>query len=536
MPALNCAAFIGGVLLLTEVCRAAARWVQNIQAELLQDHISILIHEKSIRAEMAFHDSADYYDHLHRAREEAPFRSVALLESAGSLWQNGITLVAMAAILLPFGWGLPLALFLSTLPALFVVFRTGVSEHEWVIKTTAERRRARYYEWLLTEKDPAAEMRLFGLGKHFAAEYQKLRAAFRAKRSLMLRHRGLQELGAAAAALAASAAMLVWMAKKVFQGQLSAGDLALFYQAFSQGQALMRTLLHTVGKIYSNSLFLGNLFQFLDLKPQFDIRAGHLPAPEVCGEGIRFCDVSFSYPGTRGPALDSLNIFFQAGKMTAVVGPNGAGKSTLIKLLCRFYDPQEGLITLDGTDLRLFETRGLKSRISVLFQEPVRYHATLAENIAFGRFLPHSPSAEKIKAAARAAGTEEIVAKLPEGYATVLGNRFSGGTDLSAGEWQRLALARAFLRQAPIILLDEPTSAMDSWAEARWFESFHSLADGRTVILITHRLTTAMWADKVHVLDAGRVTESGSHDELMGKNGMYAAAWATQARGLAAFS
>lgn len=531
-PAMICAAFIGSVLLLAECCRAAARWIQNIQADLLQDHISAQIHQKSIRAEMAFYDSADYYDHLHRAREEAPFRSVALLESAGSLWQNGITLVAMAAILLPFGWGMPLVLFLSTLPALLVVIRTGLSEYKWITETTAERRRARYYEWLITERETAAEMRLFGLGKYFASAYQGLRAGLRTKRSRMLKHRGLLELAAAAAALAMNAAMLVWMAKRVLQGHLNAGDLVLFYQALNLGQSLMRTLLHTVGKIYSNSLFLGNLFQFLDLKPQSEMMAGVLPAPEFLSEGIRFNGVSFCYPGSRRPALDGLDIFFQAGKMTAVVGPNGSGKSTLLKLLCRFYDPQKGLITLDGTDLRLFENGSLRRRITVLFQNPVQYHATLAENIAFGSFQT-TPAAEEIEAAARAAGAEGIIAKLPDGYATVLGNRFSGGVDLSAGEWQRLALARAFLRQAPIILLDEPTSSMDAWAEAQWFENFHALACGRTVLLITHRFTTAMRADRIHVLDAGRVVDSGSHEELLAKNGMYATAWTAQTCGLA---
>jgi ATP-binding cassette subfamily B protein len=245
--------------------------------------------------------------------------------------------------------------------------------------------------------------------------------------------------------------------------------------------------------------------------------------------GIRFRNVTFRYPGSQRTVLRDFDIIIPAGKVVALVGPNGAGKSTLIKLLCRFYDPEAGQIELDGIDLRSFEVNKLRQLITVLFQQPVHYSATVAENIALGN-LDVSPQAPEVWDAARAAGADEPIGRLPQGFDTLLGKWFAGGTELSGGEWQRLALARAFLRQAPLLLLDEPTSALDSWAEAEWLERFRRLAEGRTVVIITHRFTTAMRADMIHVMAEGRIVESGCHEELLAHGGRYAQSWATQMR------
>jgi ATP-binding cassette subfamily B protein len=251
--------------------------------------------------------------------------------------------------------------------------------------------------------------------------------------------------------------------------------------------------------------------------------------PHALEQGIRFRNVSFGYAGRSTPVLKNIDLTIPAGQIVAIVGPNGAGKSTLLKLLCRFYDPTDGRIELDGTDVRGFASDELRRMISVMFQFPLQYSATARENIAFGD-LGRNATLEEIAEAARAAGAEDIVARLPGGYDTLLGRHFANGAELSAGEWQRFALARAFLRRSSILALDEPTSFMDSWAEADWLDRFCVLAKGQTAMVITHRFTTAMRAHLIYVMDAGEVVECGSHEQLLAANGLYAQSWNTQMR------
>ncbi len=521
-------AALGGVMLLMEIARSVLGWIRRVQAELLQDHINGLIHEKSAVTDLAFYEFPDYYDHLHRARSEASYRPVALLENIGGLFQNGITLIAMGAILIPLGPWLSLALIVSTLPAFVVVVRYALIEYQWRQRTTADDRRAWYYDWVLTAADAAAELRLFGLAKHFQSAYQSLRQKLRSERLKLARQESIAELIASLIALLITGAAMFWMVWRATLGLVTLGELALIYAAFNQGQRLMRTLLENAGQLYANSLFLGNLFEFLALEPIVpDPPPETANTPREVHRQIRFEDVCFSYPGSDRRALDGFSLTIPAGKFVALVGPNGAGKSTLVKLLCRFYDPASGSIEIDETDLTQISTPHLRRLITVLFQQPVHYNATVRENIEYGN-LQDEPQQQDVEAAVKAAGAEEMVARLQEGYESILGKWFTGGTELSVGEWQRIALARAFLRQSPIMILDEPTSALDPWAEADWLRRFRQLAFGRTAIVITHRFTTAMYADVIHVMEQGRIVESGTHDELLRQNGRYAESWTEQ--------
>jgi ATP-binding cassette subfamily B protein len=531
-PVLVLVALMAGLMWLADLLRTAARWVRTAQAERVKDHISALIHHQSVAADLAFYECPEFYDRLHRAREDAGYRPVTLVEGLGSLLQNGVTLLAMGAVLLPFGAWLPVALVASTVPAFFVVLRYNLRQHQWRQQATPDERRTWYYDWLLTSGDTAAELRLFGLGNLFQRAYQSLRRRLRQDQLRLARDEALAEVAAGAVSLLITGAAMAWMVWQALQGLVTLGDLALFYQAFQQGQRLMVSLLGGVSQVYSNTLFLGNLFEFLEMKPGVIDSPRHAPAPVTLDKGIRFHLVDFRYPASQRLALQHFNLSITAGQIVAIVGPNGAGKSTLIKLLCRLYDPDAGHIELDGIDLRDLEIEKLRGLITVLFQQPVHYSATVGENIAMANHAA-APGALEVQAAARAAGAEEIIARLPDGYSTLLGKWFAGGTELSVGEWQRLALARAFLRPAPILLLDEPTSAMDSWAEADWMQRFHGLAAGRTVVLITHRFTTAMHADVIHVLTGGQIVESGRHEELLARGGLYAASWATQRKGVA---
>lgn len=525
--ALLLVAAMAAVLLLTEILRSISSWVRTAQSELLQDHITDLIHQKSVDADLAFYESADYHDHLHRARSDAYHRCRAMVESLGSLFQNGITLVVMAGVLASFGPWLTIGLIASTLPALYVVIRYNLRLYQWRQRHTADERRAWYYDWLLTDAENAAEIRLFGLGDRVTRAYRALRLQLRSESIQLAKGQSLAELGAGVLALLISAAAVASVGWRAIRGLITLGELALFYQAFRQGLQLARTSLEDVGQLYANSLFLGNLFAFLALEPQIKDPPSPRPVPVRPRGGIKFIDVTFRYPGSRLAALDRFNLAIPAGRMVAIVGPNGAGKSTLLKLLCRFYDPEAGRIEIDGIDVRDLPLQDLRRLMTVLFQQPVHYNDTVGDNIAFGD-VGSSADAAEIRAAAEAAGADEIVRRLPQGYASLLGRSFADGTELSVGEWQRIALARAFVRQAPILMLDEPTSAMDPWAEADWLNRFRSLSAGRTALLITHRLTTALRADVVHVMANGQVVESGGHEQLLARGGLYAQSWFAQ--------
>lgn len=523
LPVLVLLGLMAAVMLLMELARAGINWVRAVQAELLRDHLNALIHEKSITVDLAFYELSDYYDHLHRARAEALYRPLALLGNIGALLQHSITLVAMGTILIPLGPWLTLALLLSTLPALYVVLHYALAEHQWRQRATADDRRAWYYDSVMTTAEAAAELRLFGLGKHFQTAYQAVRQKLRRERLDLTRKQTLAELGASLAALIIMGAALGWMVWRALHGLVTLGELALIYAAFNQGQGLMRTLLENAGQLYANSLFLGSLFEFLALKPLV-IEAERPKRLAKVRTGISFNRVSFSYPNSTTKALDDFSMSLPAGKIVAIVGPNGAGKSTLVKLLCRFYDPDEGSIEIDSVNLKQISTDDLRRAITILFQQPFHYSATLRENIQYGDLA----SELDLDSAIRAAGAEEIIGRLPDREETLLGRWFAGGTELSVGEWQRIALARAFLRRAPIMILDEPTSALDPWAEADWLQRFRQLALGRTSIVITHRFTTAMHADVIHVMYQGQIVESGSHPRLIEQNGLYADSWTRQ--------
>jgi ATP-binding cassette subfamily B protein len=530
-PALGFALLMALAVLLGETLRAASGWVATVQSRLAGDHLSALVQAKSTQVDIAFYEWPDFHDHLHRARHESRHRPVALLETCGSFLQNAITLGAMALVLLAFGWWMSLALVASTLPALVVVLRHALRQHEWRRRTTADERRAWYLDWLTTSGEAAAELRLFGLGVPFRAAFVALRARLRGEELELAVAQARAELAATVFAWGVAGACLAWVLWQAIAGAVGLGDAALFYVAFTQGQRLMRSLLSGAGQIYQNILFLGNLFAFLDLEtrladPPVPARVPE-PEPGSRGLALRFEGVRFGYPDSERAALPCLDLAFAPGRITAIVGPNGAGKSTLVKLACRFYDPDAGRVSIGGVDLRALRLEDARRLVTVLFQEPMRYDATVAENIAVGC---RDCEMSDVKAAARAAGVEELVASLPRGYETLLGRWFEGGVELSVGEWQRLALARAFFRPAPVILLDEPTSAMDSWAEVDWLRRFRALAAGRTAIVITHRFTTAMQADVIHVMQRGTVVESGTHAELLERQGLYARSWGEQMR------
>jgi ATP-binding cassette subfamily B protein len=525
-------AIVAGVLIAataiaSELLQGLLDWVKTAQSELIQDHISGLVHRQSLRVDLAFYESPEYFDCLYRARDEAATRPAALLENLGGLLQNSVTLLGLSGLVLTYGVSLVAAMILGMLPAIFVVVRYNWLNHDWWRSTTEQRRWIQYYDQKLTSPICAAELRLLGLGGRFVTAWKGLRHGLRSQKLDLVRRQNLARIGAALLSLTAGALALAWMSWRTLRGHGTLGDIILFYQALMGSQSLVRAMTGNLGQVYNNSLFLSSLFEFLDLQPAIVESPLALPAPASLSDGIRFENVSFRYPGSERAALSNFDLYLPANKVVAIVGPNGAGKSTLLKLLARFYDPAEGRITLDGTDIRDLSLEELRRMVSVLFQMPVTYDASAAENIAIGD-LSRPYDADSIRDAAVNAGAHEVISRLPRGYETPLGKSFAMGNDLSAGEWQRIAMARAFLRQAPLLLLDEPTSFMDSWAEAEWFDRLRRLALGRTAVVITHRFTIAMRADLIHVMHSGRVLQSGTHSEMIQAGGLYADSWRQQ--------
>ena len=512
-----------GLLLLTDqILLSTSQWVRTIQSNRIQDYMSGLIHVQVMAVDLSFYDSSVYYDRLHRARMDAMTRPLALLDGMGSLCQNAITLAGMAALLFSYSFWIPILLFAGTAPALWAAVRYAGRLNKWRRRNTVEERRCEYYDWLLTMRDAAQELRFFDLGAHYRSAYQQLRARLRNEKERLEKGRLLTEFGAGTLALLTTALAMLWMIFRTIAGKASVGDIVLFYQAFGQGQRLMANLLRNTGEIYQNVLFLENLFELLETKPKLCDPENPLPVPDL-NEELRCENIEFRYPGSERTILQEFNITMKAGEIAAIIGENGEGKSTLIKLLCRFYDPDKGRITVDGRDIRDLSQTEWRGRITVLFQEPVRYHVSASENIAHGD-ITGNPTQEDIEKAAEASGAFDVIERLPEGFQTILGKWF-GGAELSAGEWQRVALARAFLRRARLIILDEPTSMLDVWSEARWFSRFRTRAAGCTVLIISHRLTTTMQADVIHVMQGGRITESGGHEELLNRHGRYSEAW-----------
>lgn len=518
---------IAGLWVAGQLLSSALSWVRAVQAERVQDEVHRLIHLQALRLDLAFYDHPESYDQLHRAQVDAISQPLALLESLGSMVQNGLGFLVLAGILWTYAGWLPLLLVATAIPGLFLVARHILKEHRWRVQHTYQDRRARYLDWLITDESSAAELRLFDLGTYHRKAFESLRQSLRAGRLRLVRQGAVTELGAGLLAWAGSLVGLGWMLQRTLAGKVGLGDLLLCFQAFQQCQVLLRSLLEGAGKIYRSLLFVENLEDFLRVEPAILAgRAGEQGLPVK--DSILFERVSFAYPGGSRRALDGFGMEIPKGKVVALVGHNGAGKSTLIKLLCRFYDPDAGRILFDGVDLRSLDPVALRRQIAVLFQDPVHYHASAGENIIFGDIEGASDQARMWKAA-RDAGALEPIERLEGGFAALLGKWF-GGAELSVGEWQRVALARAFFRQASLVILDEPTSAMDSWAEQDWLSRFRTLTAGTTALMITHRFTTAMHADMIHVLDKGRVVESGTHQELVAMGGSYAHSWAAQMR------
>lgn len=514
--------------LLTAICRSAASLVNDAQAALVSDRVQDLLHAKSIDVDLEYYENSRYYNALHRAQEEAPFRPTRIVNGLAQLGQSAVSLAAVAALLISLNWMVALVLLAGAIPAVIIRIKYSKKLYQWQRSTTERARQAWYYHWLLINDNCAKEIRLYDLGRLFLERYRELRCQLRLERLNINTKRSIADSVAQSSAVLALFGSIAYIAHQSFLGAITIGSLVMYLGAIQQGQGFLQGLLSSLAGLYEDNLFLTNFFEFMALEPRVREPINPKPVPGQIRQGLSFENVSFRYPGSDSAVLANASLHIASGQTVALVGENGSGKTTLIKLLCRLYDPTEGRITLDGIDLRDFLTSDLRREISVVFQDYVHYNMTARDNIWMGK-AASSPDIGAITEAAQLSGADGFISKLEHGYETVLGQWFENGTDLSIGEWQKIALARAFLREAQIIILDEPTSSLDAKAESDVFSKFKQLASGRTAIIISHRLSAVRMADCIYFLKNGEIVESGRHEDLVRSNGCYAELYRIQA-------
>lgn len=510
-----------------ELLRSLQTYIAGVLSELLQDHLHGLVQRQALAIDLQFYDLPENFDHLHRAQSESYYRPVLLIQNLGALIQQGIVLMAMLLLLLRFGVVVPLAVTFSALPAAVLFIVNSNRLNQWRSDSTQVERRARYYSYLMTARESAAEVRLFDLGKTLQAHFSSARDYLRNGNRSIAWKQFTSEIAAATCSLGIAGAVVVWFIWRAIAGAVSLAELALLYQATFQAGRAMNGASQQLGQLYTNIVFLGNLFDYLALKINVASPGNPKQLALPLKTGYQLENVSFQYPGTERSAIADLSLTIPAGKVVAIVGTNGSGKSTLIKLLLRFYDPSSGSIKLDGTELQELDVAAIRRNATVLFQQPVQFSASLRQNIEWGS-TGHAISDAELETAIEMADLKNVLAELPDGQSQLLGKWFKGGMELSMGQWQRVALARAIIRNSELVILDEPTSAMDPWSEEQWMKRFKQFAQGRTMLIITHRLTTAMSADLIHVMANGKVVESGTHQELLDLGSMYATAWHSQ--------
>ena len=512
--------------------------VRGLLGARLSIDINVAILDKALTLPLAGFEDAELYDKLTRARREASSRPLSVVTETFQLVQNTITLVGYAYLL--YRWsGLALvALVAAAIPATVVEMKFSAAAFRIRNWRSPETRRMSYLEYVLANDDHAKEVKAFGLGPVLLDRYRALGEAFYAEDRKLAVRRAAWAFALSLLATGAFYGAYVAMALAAARGALSLGDMVRYVAAFRQGQQAFQAILTAVGGMYEDNLYMSNLFAYLSFEvtppqaaPALGAEAEAAREPRSAEAGIRFEGVGFRYPGQEKWALSKIDLFVPAGESLALVGHNGAGKTTFIKLLTRLYEPTEGRILLDGRDLRDWEAEALRRRVGVVFQDFNQYQLKLRDNVGLGS-VDHREDEDRIKRAAARGGADEIIEGVPGGLDAQLGRWFKEGVELSGGQWQKIALSRAFMREeADILVLDEPTAALDAEAEHAVFERFRALSEGRTSILISHRFPTVRMADRIVVIEGGRLLEQGTHEELCALGGRYAELFTLQAKG-----
>ncbi|MEO6396308.1 MAG: ABC transporter ATP-binding protein [Devosia sp.] len=500
-----------------------------LQGELHSNRVSIELMRHAAALDLMHFEESSYQDKLERARRQAASRSTVLSQVFGQL-QMVITAIALAIGLLVYAPLLIVLMALAVLPAVWGEFRFNRLAYWLSHERSPERRQMEYLRQIGASADSAKEVKLFGLGDYLVGRFKSLAdAIYIENRRLTIQRNALGALLGTISTLAyyGAYAYVVW---RTVNGEFTIGDLAFLSGSFGQLNGFFQQILIGFTYIAGQALYLDDLYSFFDIKPTINEPKNPNPFPVPLREGIVFYNVGFRYPGSERFVIRNFNLTIKAGETVALVGENGAGKTTIVKLMTRLYEAEEGRVTIDGTDIREFSSADLRRNIGVIFQDFLRYSFTARENIGVGR-IEEAADLPRITRSAEQSLAHEVIDKLPQGYEQQLGKQFVGGQDLSGGEWQKLAIARAYMREAEIIILDEPTAALDARAEAEVFSRFKSLSESATALLISHRFSTVRMADRIVVLHEGRVLENGTHQELVALQGRYAELFELQAAG-----
>jgi ATP-binding cassette subfamily B protein len=508
--------------------------LKRLLDEIIDHKIGFLINSRIIRKalhlELHYFENADFYDKMQNARKQSEYRAMAIVNAIFQLVENLITLTSFLALLISFSPWVALVLFGAALPAF--VAQNKYSSLNFRLQTwkAPETRRMMYYEHLLTVDSSAKEIQTFGLGEPLLARHAELFwKVFREDAKLAWK-RSWASLSWGLLSTVSYYACYAWVIFKTLAVQISIGSMTLYLVIFRQSQGTFNGIFDAVSKLYENGLFMETLFEFLDLPERKDRIRNEATPPVDVKRGIEFKNVSFRYQGQTEWAIEGLNLTILPGEKIALVGENGSGKTTLIKLLTRLYEPTEGEISYQGINLRDWPMDELRKKIGVIFQDFVKYQLSLRENVGFGSVddLSNQP---RIERAADQGGMIEMLPSLSEGWETTLGGWFHKGRELSGGQWQKIALSRAFMREGEVIVLDEPTSALDAEKEYEIFKRFKELTAGKIAFLISHRFSTVRMADRIVVLKHGKIVEQGSHADLIASHGVYAGLFEMQAEG-----
>jgi ATP-binding cassette subfamily B protein len=491
------------------------------QAQRVKESIDEKIHECAVSLDLAFYESPAYFDTMKRAKDAGPEAPNNVVLNLADIAKNCLTLLAIGSILISISWLLLPLLALFVAPTLLVRIRYAEQMYEWRRKQTPVERQAAYLSSLITEDGPAKEIRGYGLGTHIRALYSQIRVKLMGERLEMTRRNTFKELLTNIMATLGLFACITYLCFSMINGRMSVGDMSLFLIVFPQSFGVLQLMSQGISGLYQNNIFINNLFEMFDLRATLREPEKPLPVPGSGAVDLVVDNMSFTYPHSREPALRNVSLRVPSGKIIAIVGLNGAGKTTLIKLLCRLYDPTEGSIRMGGTDIREFDSREYRKHVSAVFQDFGRFNVTAAENIRWGDIDGLGRAASDIEEAARKSGAHDFVRKFPEGYATMMGRIFENGREVSIGQWQKLAIARAFYSDSRVVIFDEATSALDAVSEEELFQSFRERIGDRAALIISHRLSAVRHADHIYVMGDGRVQQHGTHEELVAMGGTY---------------